>query len=52
MEVDSESCMWKEGDLELSWQKILVRDDLLGLRDFFVIGMQLQVVEEKVGIEG
>ena len=46
--VDSDACAWKEGDMELSWQKMLIRDDLLGLRDFFKTGMQIQVVEEKV----
>ncbi|KAL5016013.1 hypothetical protein ScPMuIL_005602 [Solemya velum] len=39
--------IWME-ELELNWSKVIVRDDLLALRDFLMQGMEFSVVEEVV----
>ena len=45
--IQSESSTWQE-EIVLNWNKVVVRDDLLGLRNFFKQGMTVTVVEEKV----
>ena len=45
--VNSESSGWQE-EIVLNWNKVVVRDDLLGLRNFFKQGMAVNVIEEKV----
>ena len=45
--IPSESSPWQE-EIVLNWNKVVVRDDLLGLRNFFKQGMTVNVVEEKV----
>ena len=36
--------------MEIKWTKVVVRDDLLHLRDFFKDGIDIAVMEEKVGL--
>ena len=38
---------WAE-EMELNWSQMVIRDDLVSLRDFFKQGMQFSVVEEMV----
>ena len=38
---------WAE-DMEISWTEVFSRDDLLHVRDFFKMGMDVAVMEEKV----
>ena len=45
--VRSASSTWQE-EMELNWKEMLVRDDLLSLRNFFKQGMDIAVMEEKV----
>lgn len=35
----------------MNWSQMVIRDDLVSLRDFFKQGMQFSVVEEMVNIE-
>ncbi|XP_076108823.1 leucine-rich repeat-containing protein 43-like isoform X11 [Mytilus galloprovincialis] len=36
---------WSE-DIQLNWSQVVIRDDLLGLRNFFKQGMNIMVMEE------
>ena len=45
--IRSASSTWQE-DMELNWEEMVVRDDLLSLRNFFKQGMDITVMEEKV----
>ncbi|CAG2222225.1 Leucine-rich repeat-containing protein 43 [Mytilus edulis] len=38
---------WSE-DIQLNWSQVVIRDDLLGLRNFFKQGMNIMVMEEMV----
>ncbi len=38
---------WAE-EIPLNWNRVMVRDELLNVRDFFKQGMTVKVVEEKV----
>ena len=46
-EVNCTALTWAE-EIETNWTKVITRDDLLNLRNFFQQGMDLAVVEEKV----
>ncbi|KAK2148905.1 hypothetical protein LSH36_476g02066 [Paralvinella palmiformis] len=45
--IRSASSTWQE-DMELNWEEMVVRDDLLSLRNFFKQGMDITVMEEKI----
>ena len=45
--INSEPSGWQE-EIVLNWNRVVVRDDLLGLRNFFKQGMTVNVIEEKV----
>ncbi len=45
--INSGSSTWAE-EMELNWTKVITRDNLLGLKNFFKQGMDIAVVEEKV----
>ena len=38
---------WAE-DIQLNWSQVVIRDDLLALRNFFKQGMTMSVMEEMV----
>jgi hypothetical protein len=38
---------WAE-DIQLNWSQVVIRDDLLALRNFFKQGMTISVMEEMV----
>ncbi len=43
----SQGAVWAE-EIMLDWEEIVVRDNLLGLRDFFKEGICIRLKEEKV----
>ena len=45
--INSEMGPWSE-DIQLNWSQVILRDDLLGLRNFFKQGMSIAVMEEMV----
>lgn len=45
--VDSDKVEWSE-DMTVDWAKVVTRDNLLALRDFLKLGMDIHVMEEKV----
>ncbi|XP_074641476.1 leucine-rich repeat-containing protein 43-like isoform X2 [Tubulanus polymorphus] len=45
--LDSEKILWAE-ETEMDWFKNVTRDNLLGLRDFLLKGIDISVMEEKV----
>ncbi|KAJ8313023.1 LOW QUALITY PROTEIN: hypothetical protein KUTeg_010396 [Tegillarca granosa] len=44
--VNSEGGHWSAEEIELNWSQVVVRDDLLSLRNFFKQGMNFSVIEE------
>ena len=47
--INSERVEWAE-EMELDWGEVVVRDDLLALRDFLKTGIDVLVMEEKVNV--
>ena len=45
--ITSEKYPWGE-DIEANWNQMVVRDDLISLRDFLKQGMEISVLEEMV----
>ena len=47
--INSSMMAWEEDELRFSWFQVYARDNLLAMRNFLQKGMDLKIMEEKVG---